>query len=475
MYKGARDMTVFFIAVLSLLAGYFIYSKFIERIFGADHELTTPAIARCDNIDFMVLPTWRIFLIQFLNIAGLGPILGAILGALYGPVALLWIVIGSIFAGGVHDYMVGMISVRDGGKSLVPLVEKYMGSNIKSLFLIFMIFFLLLLGSVFAMSPAQMLANLTQTKFIWWIVAIFGYYFLATLLPIDKIIGRFYPLFAGLLLFVTLSLLVVLFMNKNEFYPNLALDNQHPKELPIFPLMFVTIACGALSGFHATQSPLMSRCLKNEKYGRHIFYGAMITEGFVALVWATLGMAFYDNSLALNDVISKNGPGGVVSDVANGYLGHIGGILAVIAVVLLSITSGDTAFRSARLTIGDYWKKNDKSLRKRLIISTIVLTGGISLSFFDLTTIWTYFGWANQCLASITLWMATFYLQKQSKNYWVTLLPAGFITAVCITYIMYDKIGFHLPIDISAITASVISAIMIIWFVINDCRKKKLS
>ena len=465
-------MIIFFVAVISLLAGYFIYSKFIEQLFGANANLLTPALAKCDNIDYVALPTWRIFLIQFLNIAGLGPIFGAILGALYGPISLLWIVIGSIFAGGVHDYMVGMISVREEGRSLVPLVEKYMGSKIKGLFLVFMVFFLLLLGSVFAMSPAQMLANLSHTDFIWWIVAIFGYYFLATLLPIDKIIGRFYPLFAGLLLFVTLALLVVLFMNRADFYPEIVFASLHPKELPVFPLMFVTIACGALSGFHATQSPLMSRCLMNEKYGRHIFYGAMITEGFVALVWATLGMAFYENTVGLGEVITQNGPGGVVSEIANGFLGHWGGILAVIAVVLLSITSGDTAFRSARLTIGDYLAKDNKSISKRLVISAIVLSGGIAMSFFDLTTIWMYFGWANQCLASITLWMATFYLQNLGKNYWVTLLPAGFITSVCITYIMYDKIGFHLPIDISVAVGILFSVITIIWFLYKTNAKK---
>ncbi len=462
-------MLIFLIATFLLLLGYFFYSKLVEKIFGANSQNTTPAIAKCDNVDFMVLPNWRVFLIQFLNIAGLGPVFGAILGALYGPVALFWIVIGSIFAGGVHDYMSGMISVREEGKSLVPLVEKYMGSKTKNLFLIFMIFFLLLLGSVFAMSPAQMLANLSSTDFIWWIIIIFAYYFLATLLPIDKIIGRFYPLFAGLLLVVTLALLVMLFSNGADFYSASLLSNQHPKALPIFPLMFVTIACGALSGFHATQSPLMSRCLQNEKYGRHIFYGAMITEGFVALAWATLGMAFYGNSTSMNEIISQNGPGGVVSGVAKGYLGEVGGILAVISVVLLSITSGDTAFRSARLTIGDYLLKDNHSMAKRLIISILVLSGGIAMSFFDLTTIWTYFGWANQCLATITLWMASFYLYQKGKNYFITLIPAGFITSVCVTYIMYDKIGFSLPLNYSIITGTIVAVLSVCYFI---CKKR---
>lgn len=460
-------MTVFLLAVATLIVGYLIYGRIVEKVFSINEKAKTPAIAKCDNVDFMILPTWRVFLIQFLNIAGLGPVFGAILGALYGPVALLWIVFGSIFAGGVHDYMAGMISVRNGGQSLVPLVEKYLGSKIKGIFLIFMVFFLLLLGSVFAMSPAQMLANMSQTPFVWWIIAIFGYYFLATLLPIDKIIGRFYPLFALLLIGVSVAMIIVLFTGDKAFYPNLTLANLHPKGLPIFPLMFVTIACGALSGFHATQSPLMARCLENEKYGRSIFYGAMITEGIVALIWATLGIAFYQGSEGLNEVITQSGPGGVVSGVAKGYLGQIGGILAVLSVVLLSITSGDTAFRSARLTIGDYWQKDNKSLKKRLLISSIVLSGGIALSFFDVTTIWVYFGWANQCLATITLWMATFYLYKEHKNYWLTLLPAGFMTSVCTTYIMYDKIGFRLPLDWSIATGIIVAVALVCCYVLK--------
>ena len=463
-------MIIFLLAVVALITGYFIYGKIVEKIFAANEKAATPAVEKCDNVDFMVLPTWRVFLIQFLNIAGLGPVFGAIMGALYGPVALLWIVFGSIFAGGVHDYMAGMISVRHGGKSLVPLIEKYLGTKIKALFLIFMISFLLLLGAVFAMSPAHMLANLSHTNFIWWIIAIFGYYFLATLLPIDKIIGRFYPLFAVLLIGVSIAMITVLFTSGTEFYPDLTLANLHPQKLPIFPLMFVTIACGALSGFHATQSPLMARCLANEKYGRPIFYGAMITEGVVALIWATLGMAFYHNGSALNQIISQSGPGGVVSDVANGYLGNIGGIFAVLSVILLSVTSGDTAFRSARLTIGDYWQKDSKSLKKRLLISVVVLSGGIALSFLDLTTVWLYFGWANQLLATITLWMATFYLYREKRYYVITLLPAGFMTAICTAYILQDKIGLRMPSDISNISGAILAVLLVVIFV---CYHKK--
>ena len=457
-------MVVFLLLLFALISGYIIYGTIVEKVFGVDEKAVTPAVAKCDHVDFMVLPTWRVFLIQFLNIAGLGPVFGAILGALYGPVALLWIVLGSIFAGGVHDYMSGMISLKEGGKSLVCLVEKYLGSQIKSLFLIFMILFLLLLGAVFAMSPAHMLADLWNIEFIWCLLSIFTYYFMATLLPIDKIIGRFYPLFALFLIGATAALMFILFTNGQEFYPNLTLKNLHPSGRPIFPLMFVTIACGALSGFHATQSPLMARCVANEKHGRVIFYGAMITEGIVALIWATLGMAFYQGGDGLNAMIVKSGPGGVVSDIANGYLGSFGGMLTVFAVVLLSITSGDTAFRSARLTIGDYWHKESQTFKKRLSISVVVLSGGIAMSFFDLTTIWTYFGWANQCLATITLWMATFYLRKYQKFYWLTLVPAVFMTSISTTYILYDKIGFNLSIEWSESIGIAIALIAAISF-----------
>ena len=465
-------MIIFLCAATCLILGYILYGKVVEKVFGIDENAVTPAISKRDDVDFMILPTWRVFLIQFLNIAGLGPVFGAILGALYGPVALFWIVLGSIFAGGVHDYMAGMISVKNGGKSLVPLVEKYMGSKIKIAFLIFMVLFLLLLGAVFAMSPAHMIADLFNFKFVWCLCFIFLYYFLATLLPIDKIIGRFYPLFAVLLIGVTIALMFVLFTSGKPFYPELTMTNLHPQHLPIFPLMFVTIACGALSGFHATQSPLMSRCLKNEKHGRAIFYGAMITEGLVALMWATLGMAFYSGSEGLNATIMQSGPGGVVSEVSKGFLGDIGGMLAILAVVILSITSGDTAFRSARLTIGDYWLKENQTIKKRLLISIIVLSGGIAMSFFNLTTIWTYFGWANQCLATITLWMATFYLKKHNKCFWLTLIPAGFITSICTAYILYDKIGFRLPLIWSESIGIIVALILVILFIYKTKRQE---
>ena len=436
-------MILFLLATALLILGYAIYGAFVERVFGASQKRKTPAVQYADGVDYVVLPPLKIFLIQFLNIAGLGPVFGAILGAVYGPVCLLWIVFGSIFAGAVHDYLSGMLSVRYKGRSMVFLVEKFFGKKFKSAFMLFMAFFLLLVGAVFAMNPAQMLASISPLPFLVWIVVIFGYYFLATLLPIDKIIGRFYPIFALLLLGVTISLLFCLFKSGLNFYPDLSLSSQNPDGSSIFPVMFVTIACGALSGFHATQSPMMARCLGNEKLGRPIFYGAMITEGFVALIWATLGIAFYQNSEALSTV---------------------GSILTVLSIVVLSITSGDTAFRSARLTLAECFKIPQNQFNKRLIISILVLSAGIVLSFFNLTKLWTYFGWANQCMATITLWVCTIYLAQKQKLYWITLIPASFMSVVCISYILNQKIGLGLSLNSAVLISLLLTALMNIVF-----------
>lgn len=457
-------MILFLLATALLILGYAIYGAFVERVFGASQKRKTPAVQYADGVDYVVLPPLKIFLIQFLNIAGLGPVFGAILGAVYGPVCLLWIVFGSIFAGAVHDYLSGMLSVRYKGRSMVFLVEKFFGKKFKSAFMLFMAFFLLLVGAVFAMNPAQMLASISPLPFLFWIVVIFGYYFLATLLPIDKIIGRFYPIFALLLLSVTISLLFCLFKSGLNFYPDLSLSSQNPDGSSIFPVMFVTIACGALSGFHATQSPMMARCLGNEKLGRPIFYGAMITEGFVALIWATLGIAFYQNSEALSTVINIGGPGGAISEISKTFLGTLGSILTVLSIVVLSITSGDTAFRSARLTLAECFKIPQNQFNKRLIISILVLSAGIVLSFFNLTKLWTYFGWANQCMATITLWVCTIYLAQKQKLYWITLIPASFMSVVCISYILNQKIGLGLSLNSAVLISLLLTALMNIVF-----------
>lgn len=457
-------MVLFLLACLLLIAGYVVYGYFVERVFGISTTRKTPAVQYADGVDYVVLPPLKIFLIQFLNIAGLGPVFGAILGAVYGPVCFLWIVFGCIFAGAVHDYLSGMISVRYKGRSLVFLVEKFFGKKFKNLFMIFMAFFLLLVGAVFAMNPAQMLASISPLSFLAWVSIIFMYYFLATLLPIDKIIGRLYPLFALLLLGVTISLLICLFTSGVDFYPNLSLSSQNPDGSGIFPVMFVTIACGALSGFHATQSPMMAKCIGNEKMGRPIFYGAMITEGFVALIWATLGIAFYQNSEALQQAILSGGPGGALSEISKSFLGSIGAVLTVLAVVILSITSGDTAFRSARLTFAECFKIPQNNFIKRLLVSVGVLGAGVGLCFFNLTKVWTYFGWANQCMAAITLWVCSIYLAQKNKLYWISLIPANFITIVCITYIFNQKIGLDISLIYATISGIVLTGICDIFF-----------
>lgn len=465
-------MLYFTVATLLLVLGYFVYGTFTEKVFGASSERRTPAVKYNDGLDFVPLPVWKIFLIQFLNIAGLGPVFGAILGAIYGPVCLLWIVFGSILAGGVHDYMTGMFSVRFKGCTMDYLVGKVLNKHFASLFMIFLVIILILVGAVFALNPAKMLSGITGVNYFICAVVIFGYYFLATLLPIDKIIGRFYPLFAMLLIGVTAALLVCLFKLDHAWFAEPVLTNLHPAKQPIFPLMFITVACGAVSGFHSTQSPIMARCISNEKQGRKVFYGAMILEGFIALVWATLGIAFYQNQELLMEVATKGGQGAVVSQIAHAFLGSLGGKLAVLSVIILAITSGDTAFRSARLTIASFLKINQQDLKKRMILSVLVLGSGIAFTLVDITTLWMYFAWANQTLATITLWAVSVYLKRHNRFYPITLLPAMFMTAVVSTYILFVKIGFNLPLQYAKIGGIIVSLALTVMFFCFAKRKK---
>ena len=324
----------------------------------------------------------------------------------------------------------------------------------------------LLLGTVFAINPAKMLANLSHTPLIWWIIAVFGYYFLATLLPIDKIIGKFYPYFAALLVIMTALLMTVLAFSGKPLYPHLTFNNLHPQNVSIFPILFITIACGAISGFHATQTPIMARCLPNEKYGRMIFYGAMVTEGIIALIWATLSISFYQETGSLSQAINQLGQGGVVSEISIGLLGKIGGILTILSIIILSITSGDTAFRSIRLTFSEFTNIDQTKITNRLILSFVILGCGVLLSKMNLTTLWQYFGWANQALSTLVLWTITYYLSMKQKNYLITLIPALFMTSVVISYILQVKIGFsYTPehANIIGITASVLTGIVFLF------------
>jgi len=439
----------FLLSLAALIVGYFVYGRIVERMFGADNCKATPACTMADGVDYVKMNPKNIFLIQLLNIAGLGPVFGPILGALYGPWALVWIVLGSIFAGAVHDYFSGMLSVRYAGKSVPDVVGYNLGNGFKQFMRFFSVVLLLLVGVVFVTGPAKLLDNLTGWGLMVWVAIIFAYYFLATILPIDKIIGRIYPVFAAILLIMAVGLTAMLFIKGYAFFPAAQWTNQHPTGLPLWPLMFITIACGAISGFHATQSPMMARCIPDENCGRPIFYGAMIAEGVIALIWATLGMTFYQTPEALNAALTAGGPGKVVNDVSMTLMGPIGGVLAILGVVVLPITSGDTAFRSARLTIADFLNFSQVENGKRLMIAVPLFVIGAALSQVNFDIIWRYFGWANQTLATIVLWAAAAYLVRRGMLHWMASVPATFMTAVCTTYICYAKIGLNIPLNIS--------------------------
>ena len=458
-------MITFIISLIALVVGFVLYGTFVERVFGIDPKAQTPAITKADGVDFVPMKPWRIFLVQFLNIAGLGPIFGAIMGAKFGPAAYLWIVLGCIFAGATHDYLSGMLSIRNGGANLPELIGKYLGSVSKQVMLVFSVFLLLMVGAVFVYSPASLMQKLCMdtipsAEFLsgstFWIIVIFVYYIIATMMPIDKIIGKIYPLFAFSLLFMAVALMVMLFVKQPqipELWEGVGTASHTTKS--IFPCLFITIACGAISGFHATQSPLMARCIKNEKLARPVFYGSMITEGLVALIWATVAMYFFYNEptpgyveMGGEDVLSK--APGIVNLVCNSWLGVFGSILAILGVVAAPITSGDTALRSARLIIADFIHLEQKSIRKRLYVCIPMFAAVIALLVWQMENpqgfdvIWSLFGWSNQTLSVFTLWAITVYLAQQRKCYWITLLPALFMTVVCTTYILTAPEGFEL-------------------------------
>ena len=466
-------MITFIVSLIALIVGYFAYGRVVERIFAPDNR-PTPAVSMADGVDYVVLPGWKIFMIQFLNIAGTGPIFGAIMGAKFGPSAYLWIVLGCIFAGAVHDYLSGMLSVRHGGAGLPELVGVYLGKRTKKVMLVFSVFLLLMVGTVFVYSPALILGDLCGDSLTWvyaWCVIIFAYYFLATMLPIDKIIGKIYPFFAIAMLFMAVALMAVLFVKWPQL-PELTdgLANMSPKSGTIFPCLFITIACGAISGFHATQSPLMARCMKSERQGRPLFYGAMITEGVVALIWATVSSYFfYGGAAAELGVPATLQAPEVVTTVSSGWLGAFGGALAIIGVVAAPITSGDTAFRSARLIIAEFIHMEQHSIRRRMYICIPLFVAALGLLWFNIAdengfnVIWNYFGWANQTLAVFTLWTVTVYLARKRKAYWLTLLPAMFMTAVCTAFLLTSDTAFGLPVivgNIAAIAVVVLSAVL---------------
>ena len=483
-------MISFSVCLVALILGYLLYGKFVDRIMGPDDRVT-PAISKADGVDYIVLPNWKIFMIQFLNIAGTGPIFGAIMGAKFGPSSYLWIVFGCIFAGAVHDYLSGMLSLRNEGAGLPELVGKYLGSRTKTVMLVFSVLLLVMVGSVFVYSPAEILHSIGGSTTMW-IILIFLYYIVATLLPVDKIIGRIYPLFAISLLFMALALMVMLFIKMPsipEFWDGLG--NKGFKADPnwtdpIFPCLFITIACGAISGFHATQSPLMARCMKSERMGRPIFYGAMITEGIVALIWATVSAYFFYGDPAPGyQIIEAARESGfhtsapkVVNIICNNWLGIAGGILAMLGVVAAPITSGDTAFRSARLIIADFIKLEQHSMLKRLSICIPLFAASLLLLLWQIgnpdgfNIIWQYFGWSNQALSVFTLWTLTVFLARNRKPYIITLIPALFMTTVCSTFIFVSKQALQLPEYVGYPLGILVLVVAFIWFVVWNKKNK---
>ncbi len=465
-------MITFFVCLSVLLLGYSFYSKFVERIARIDPNRQTPAYSMNDGVDYLPMPWWRIFLIQFLNIAGLGPIFGAVAGAMWGPVAFIWIVLGSIFAGAVHDYFSGMLSIKHKGLSITEIVGIYMGNGTKQFMRGFTVLLMVIVGAVFIIGPAKILAGLTPgfASMTLWVWVVFIYYLLATMLPIDKIIGRIYPVFGVSLLFMAVGLIIALFV-EGFHIPELSFANMRnfhvdSGKFPIFPMLFITIACGAISGFHATQSPLMARCLTNEKYGRRVFYGAMIAEGVVALIWAAISMSFFGGVRELNDVMVANSGNAafVVNEISNSLLGKFGGLLALLGVVAAPITSGDTAFRSARLIVADFLNLKQGPIMNRLFVSIPLFAIGFFLTQIDFSIIWRYFAWSNQTLATVVLWTITIYLAREKRFYWLTLIPAVFMTSVTITYLLYAPEGFSLSKEFSYLVGIGISILSMALF-----------
>jgi carbon starvation protein CstA len=467
-------MITFFVCILVLILGYRFYSKFIERIEKIDPDQQTPAYKLNDGVDYVPMPWWRVFLIQFLNIAGLGPIFGAVAGAMWGPIAFLWIVLGSVFAGAVHDYFSGMLSIRHNGLSITEIVGIYLGKGAKQFMRAFTVLLMVIVGAVFIMGPAKILSGLTPESLTmtFWVWIVFLYYVLATMLPVDKIIGKVYPVFGLALVFMAVGLITALIF-KGYHIPELTLSNfsnlhNEAAKFPVFPMMFITIACGAISGFHATQSPMMARCITNVKLGRRVFYGAMITEGVVALIWAAIGMSFYGGVRELNEMMTANQGNAafIVNEISNSLLGKFGGLLALLGVVAAPITSGDTAFRSARLIVADFLKFRQGPILNRLMISLPLFAIGFLLTRIDFSIIWRYFAWSNQTLAMIVLWAITVYLLKAGKFYWITLVPAVFMTAVITTYLLLAPEGFSLSMGISYSIGIAVSIASLIGFLL---------
>ena len=460
-------MYSFTACIILLVVGYFIYGRLVDRVFGSDGERRTPCFTKADGVDYVPLPTWKVYLIQFLNIAGTGPIFGAIMGILFGPAAFLWIVFGCIFAGAVHDYFVGMISIRKGGASIPEIVGDELGNGMRIGMRVFSLVLLVLVGAVFVITPAQLLEQLSPAwaDTLFWIVVIFAYYILATLLPIDKLIARVYPLFGIALLVMAIGIGVGLY-TKSGVIPELTElgKSVHPKGYPILPMLFITIACGAISGFHATQTPLMARCITNERMGRRVFYGSMVTEGVVALIWAAAAIKFAGTYEGL---LNMGNPGIVVKNICSSWLGTAGAILAILGVVIAPISSGDTAFRSARLIAAEFLHFEQRKFVNRLMISLPLFAVAAVAMMLDFDVLWRYFAWCNQSLATIALWAITVWLVRNKRSYLVALVPAVFMTFICTSYILMAPEGFQIDLGVSYAVGGVVSVGLGVWFALK--------
>ena len=486
-FSNRNRMITFCVAIIALIAGYAVYGRFVDRFFGADPRRATPAVTKADGVDFKEMPTWKVFVIQFLNIAGLGPIFGAVMGAAYGPAAYLWIVLGCIFMGAVHDYFSGMLSLRNDGVNMPDLTGRYLGKGARTFMTVFVPFLLLAVGVSFVTGPADLMQSLTGWDKTWWLYIIFIYYILATLLPIDKIIGSIYPFMGAALLFMAVGVGGAMLwgditgsISMTELTPA-SLRNYHadPQNNILIPMLFIVISCGAISGFHSTQSPLMARCLKNEKYGRPVFYGAMIAEGIVAMIWASAAMAYFGgpeglnkaatDGMMINGELTKVTPAIAVDMICKSWLGKVGAIIAVIGVVVCPITSGDTAFRSLRLTLADLFRYDQKKIGHRLIVSAPIFIAAYFFCMADFSTVWNYVGICNQILATLVLWTVTAYLAKSGRPHWITSVPATFLTFVCVSYFMmapYKSGGLSLAPAAGYAAGGVVAVAAFVWCVV---------
>lgn len=471
-------MITFLICLAALITAYFTYGKYLERLAGADNSNLTPCKRMADGVDYIEMPRWRVFLIQLLNIAGTGPIFGAILGACFGPVAFLWITLGGIFFGAMHDYLSGMMIVRSDGRSLPEVIGQYLGTPMRSLIRWFSVVLMILVGAVFMTSPAELLGNLVEAVPVWaWVLVILAYYIVATVLPVDKVIGKCYPVFGAALILMALGLLGVILFEEYTVPELTDLHNCHhnAEAFPIVPTLFITIACGAISGFHATQSPMMARCVGDERQCRSVFYGAMISESIIALIWAAIAMAFFGGADLLGTALEghRNNPAWAVDVISHTTLGRIGSILAILGVVAAPITSGDTAFRSARLILSDMFHYDQKPLLNRFLVCIPLFVIGYGLTLIDFAIIWRYFAWANQALATVTLWAIYVWLVRRRANYWVALLPAVAMTFIISTYVFISNQFMGLPshtlcYGLGALTTAAVTALAVINYHKSD-------